>query len=632
MLEIMRENASGWIVKILFAVIIVVFVFAFGMSGLTNSGDPVMASVDGKTITRAEFQLAYNRATEIVRQSNPQVTQAQLRSTQFKQLVMSNLMDEILLLNEADKLGVSASDDEVVAGISAQSMFKNADGKFDPNIYQGRLRQLRMTPAEYEADFKKELMMDKVRQLAVRPAEVTEAQARHLFNWLGEQVRMDFIEVAPNDFIDTVTVSEDEIKTFFDANTERFTAPAQVTLRYLTFTPEALAKNETVTDEEIASYYEANKASMEQKEQVRARHILVMSKDSDPEEVQAAAAKKIEKVLKKAQAGEDFAALAKEYSEGPSGPNGGELGWFARGAMVPDFEAVAFATKKGEISGLVKTRFGWHIIKVEDHKDAKLRTLDEAKDEIRQEIAQEKAAEQVTELLDQSMDRLVSGMSISDIATELKLTVETSEPMPAAFLGQILGIAPEVVTVLEELPAGTAQQTPVAINGGYILAEKVEDIAPALIELDKAKPTIIKILKEQKATEKAKAKAESILAALTGSDAAKVAKTYAARIMTSESFDRQGNIPALGASQELTTALFNAKDDAWLPTVYALSSGMVVARLNERIPASDATWAEQKATWMEQVSRGYSQEMLAAYMEELNKNATKEIARPDLLQ
>lgn len=632
MLEIMRENASGWITKILFAIIIVVFVFAFGASGLNNSGDPVMATVDGQTITRAEFQVAYNRATEIVRQSNPQVTQAQLRSSQFKQLVMSNLMDKILLLNEAEKLGISASDDEVVAGISTQALFKNADGKFDPNVYQSRLRQIRMTPAEYEADFKQELMMDKVKQLAVRPVDVTEDQARQLFNWVGEQVRMDFVEVAPKDFFDTATVSEDEIKTFLDANAERFTAPAQVVLRYLTFTPEALAKNETVTDEEIASYYEANKASMEQKEQVRARHILVMSKDSDPKEVQAAAAKKIEKVLKKAQAGEDFAALAKEYSEGPSGPNGGELGWFARGAMVPDFETVAFATKKGEISGLVKTRFGWHIIKVEDRKEAKLKTLDEAKGEIKEQIAQEKAGEQVTELLDQAMDRLVSGMSITAIATELKLTAETSEPMPASFLGQILGIAPEAVTALEELPAGTAQQIPVAINGGYILVEKVEDIAPALIELDKAKPTIIKILKEQKAKEMAKAKAETILAALTGPDAAKNAKTYAARIATSESFDRQGNIPTLGASQELATDLFNAKDDAWLPKVYALSSGMVVVRLNERIPASDATWEEQKANWMEQANRGYRQEMLAAYMAELNAKATKEIARPDLLQ
>ncbi|AMK10361.1 MAG: SurA N-terminal domain-containing protein [Pseudodesulfovibrio sp.] len=633
MLEIMRENASGWIIKILFAVIIFIFIFAFGMSGLNSSGDPALATVNGQVITRAEFEQMYQRASENIRRSNPDLDQAQIKTPEFKQMILGELISRKLLLAEAEKLGIRASDAEVSAGIAAQPMFKDANGVFSKDVYQSALRGIRMTPSQFEADYRQELTIDKVQEAVAAPADVSEAQARQLYDWVGEQATIDYVAVAPADYYDQVQVSDAEVEEYFKANQDKYMIPPQVTLRYVAFTPAALAKYQTVSSDEIKAYFEANKDKMQEPEQVKARHILVMVKDSDPAEVKEKAKERIDKIYARAKAGEDFAALAVENSDGPSGPDGGELGWFGRGAMVPAFEEAAFALNKGDISEPVKTRFGWHVILVEDKKEGTVKTLDEAKDEIKGLIAEEKASEKINELLDQSMDRLVSGMDITAIAAEIGVEPTTTEPMPAQFLAQILGMTPEAAKSVEALAPGAAQKSPVAITGGYMLVEKVEDIPSTLMDLELVKPSILNTLKDQKGTKLAEQEAEKIVAALTGPDAEAAAKTYASRIKTSEPFDRQGNIPDLGRSVPLTKAVFEAKDTSWLKFPYTMPGGLVVvARLNKHIPASDETWKEQREFWLQQANDNYRRETLAAFMDDLSKNADINIARPDLLQ
>ncbi len=317
MLEIMRENASGWIVKVLFAIIIVVFVFAFGMSGFDAGQDPVLATVNDQIITRAEFEDSFQRAAENLRQANPNVTTAQLQDPQFKQVVLGEIINSRLLLAEAARLGISASDEEVFAAITRQSIFWNQKGEFDRNVYQMALRSIRMTPAQFEANFKNELIASKVKAMVTKAGAATPEQTRQIFDWVGEQVRIDYILTTPQNFLGQTEVNEAEVNEFYTKNEQKFMVPEQVKLRYLSFTPKDLAAYQNVSDEEIEAYYNANLDSMKQKEQVKARHILVQSKDSDPEAVKKEAKAKIERVYKKAKAGEDFAKLAKKYSEAP---------------------------------------------------------------------------------------------------------------------------------------------------------------------------------------------------------------------------------------------------------------------------------------------------------------------------
>jgi peptidyl-prolyl cis-trans isomerase D len=627
----MRENASGWIVKILFGIIIVVFVFAFGMSGMETGQDPILATVNDQIITRAEFEDAFQRAAEGLRNANPNVTTAQLQDPQFKQIVLGELVNSRLLLTEADRLGISASDEEVFAAITRQSFFWNQAGAFDRNIYLAALRSIRMTPAQFEANFKNEMIANKVKDMVRKTAAATPEQARQLYDWVGEELRLDYILSDPAQFMDKVAANETEVNEFYTKNEQRFMVPEQIRLRYLSFTPQDLAARQDVSEAEVEAYYKANSADMKQEEQVKASHILVLAKDSDPEEVQQAAKKKIDAVYAKAKSGANFAALAREYSEGPSAPGGGDLGWFGRGDMVPEFEEAAFSTPKGQVSEPVKSQFGWHIIYVEDRKEAKELPLDEVRQKITQTIAEEKASEKVSDLLDQAMDRLVSGMKLDAVADELGLLAVTSRPVPEKYLSQACGLTDEAAKVVMSIPVGEAHNTPLAIDGGYMLVEKVEDIPAAPMPIDQVRDSIINAIKQQKAAEMAMKEAQDILARLTGPDAADEAARLKDRIKTSEPFDRQGNVPELGQNPALATAAFASTDGAWLAQPFRMGAGIVVARVNEVIPASEETWAEQKDAWIDQASQNYQQEVLTAFMTGLRENAEIEITRPDLL-
>ena len=633
MLEIMRKNASGWIVKILFAVIIFIFVFAFGMSGLNSSGDPTVATVNGQVITRAEYEQMSQRAAENLRRANPDLPPAQLRSPEFKQMVLGQLISDKLLLDQAEKLGIRASDKEVAQGIANLAAFKDTDGRFNKERYLAALRQARLTPAEFEADFRRDLTMQRVKDAVAASADVSEAQARQVFDWLGEQARLDYIEVLPVDFRKQVKVGQAEIEAYYKANQDRFKIPAQVTLRTIAFTPANLAKYQTVSDDEVKAYYAAHMDAMQEPEQIHARHILVAVKDSDSEAAKKKAVERIEKIYKEAEAGADFAKLAKDNSDGPSGPNGGDLGWFGKGAMVPDFEAAAFALDKGGISKPVKTRFGWHVIKVEDKKAGTEKTLEEATDEIKTRLAEEKASDTANDLLDQATDRLVSGMALSDIAAELGIEADTTDPMPAQYLAQTFGMSADAAKAVADLAPGTAYKSPVAVHGGYMLVEKVENTAPSVMALQLVRQTIVNTLTDQKGAELAQNEADKILKALTGPDTKSAGRKYGSRIKTTAPFNRQGIIPDLGQSQPLAKAAFDAEGKDWFQLVYTMpGGGAVVARLNERIPASDETWKEQKQFWMDQAGQNYRREALAAFMDDLSKNAKVEIARPDILK
>ncbi|MUM76688.1 peptidylprolyl isomerase [Pseudodesulfovibrio sp. F-1] len=631
MLEIMRENASGWIVKILFGIIIVVFVFAFGMSGFDTGQDPVLATVNDQSITRAEFEDAFQRAAEGLRSTNPEVTTAQLQDPQFKQMVLGELINNRLLLDEADRLGITASDDEVFAAITRQSYFWNQAGAFDREIYMAALRSIRMTPAQFEANFKREIIAGKVTDMVRRTAVATPEQARQIYDWVGEEARVEYILSVPADFLGQVSVDEAEVEDFYATNESRFMVPEQVRVRYLLFTPKDLASRQEASDDEVEAYFEANAASLRQEEAVKASHILIQSSDADPEEKQADARKRIEAVYARAKAGGDFAALARQYSEGPSAPGGGDLGWFGRGDMVPEFEAAAFATAKGQVSEPVRSQFGWHVIFVEDRKEPGEPTLDEVRQDIVRAIAEEKAADKVTDLLDEAMDLMLSGMTLDAVADELGMLAVTSSPVPAQGLAQGFGMTPEAAAVVMHIGPGESHKTPISIEGGYMLVEKVEDIPAAPLPLGEVHESIVASLSQRKAFEMAMADAQATLERLTGPDAAKAATGLARRLKTSEPFDRQGFVPGLGQNRNLADAAFAAEEGAWLPEPFALEAGVIVARLKEIIPASEADWENQRDTWLEQANRNYQFEAINAYMTELRQQAEIKIARPDLL-
>ena len=365
MLDIMRQGAQSWGIKLLFGIIIAVFVFAFGMGGMQTDKHSTLATVNEQPILIQEFIRAYERSVEAARQQNPQLTSEILQQMQFKQQVFSRLVNSALLKAEAERLGIQVSVDEVRAQITSIPAFQNEEKTFDRNLYQSVLSANSLTPAEFEEQFRHNLLMQKFEEYLSLPAAITEQEARDYFDFTRETATVNYVPFNLDEYKNEVSVSEEQIKKYYDEHNDEFTIPAKARLDMIVLTPEGLASAQTVEPAEISAYYEAHASQFKEEEQVKARHLLIkLDEEATPEQAEEAL-NKITEIRTEIEQGKSFADAAKEYSEGPSGPSGGDLGWFGKGRMVPAFEEAAFALAPGAVSEPVKTQFGYHLIMVE---------------------------------------------------------------------------------------------------------------------------------------------------------------------------------------------------------------------------------------------------------------------------
>lgn len=632
MLDIIRERASGWGVKILFGLIILVFVF-WGVGSMTGSREQVVAYVDEEPITAQEFAEAYEQSIQMLRQQNPDITAGDLAEVRYKEVVLSQLVNTRLLENEADRLGISVSPVELRYAIAIIPAFQNEDRRFDPERYKLMLTRNRQTPGQFESAYRLDMLAQKLQEYVQAPAQPTEGQARDLFDYANEKTQMDYVLVKASDFRSQARPADAEMKAFYDQNKDQFMQPPKAAIEYALLTTRALADPSQVSEEDAKAFYRAHKDDFRQEEMVKARHILFQLPEGAGDKEAAEAKSKAEKVKAKLKAGADFEELAREHSEGPSASEGGDLGWFGRGQMVGPFEEAAFSLAPGETSAPVRTRFGIHLIKVEDRKEPGPIPFDQAEGDIKDMLAEERAADEVTRLLDDSVELLASGMDFSEIASSLELTVKSSEPMTKEELQGAFGMTPEAAETLFALPEGRTLDMPLSVENGYILARKNEEVPATELPFSEVRDRIAEAMTSQRAFDLAREDAENKLGLLTSSDAAEAdLKNVRSRIRTSEPFSRQGFIPNVGSNSKLASDVFAAKDDSWLGQVYRTEQGYVVARADQRIPASDEEWQEQKDVWLDTLAKQKRQEYFSAFMRRLQNQAKVQIVRPDILE
>ncbi|NDV25871.1 SurA N-terminal domain-containing protein [Desulfovibrio sp. JC010] len=632
MMDILRQNSQSWLIKLMLFIIAAVFVLAFSTGGFDGNTDPVIAYVNDEPVPTQEFMQVYRETAEAMRAQNPNIDSDQLQSPEFKKAVLEQMVSKKLLEAEARKLGLSVSNNELSYSIRQIPAFSGAEGKFDMNLYQAFLQSRSMSAATFENNMRNSALIRKLQQYVTLPVKPSEAEARELFNTASEKVQIDYYYIPSADLVKHVKISDKSIESFYKSNPDKFTIPARSVVKYIAFTPEELSINETVTPDEVKAYYEANKDSFQQDEQVKARHILIAVDENGSDKDVAAAEKKIKKVLAKAKSGQDFGKLAEKYSEGPSSSKGGELGWFGKGAMVKPFEDAAFALKKGEVSKPVRTRFGWHLIKVEDIRKAGQKELDQVKDEISTIIAQEKAADSISDKLDHAIDLLASGMKLDKVSEELGIGSKKSDQATVQNLSQAFGMTESAAQTIIGLPKDSSTEMPVAIDGGYLLVEKEEDIPPSLSPLKDVKEDIKNFLTQKHAIELAKAKATVLMGQLQAKDSeAKILKSIKKDLKTSEPFGRDGFVPGLGMNPRLAQAAFAAPKDKWLSEAFEFPGGFIVARVDERIPPKEEAWTAQKDMFMNAIFQQRSNEVFNSFLTELRSKAKVDYIRKDLL-
>jgi len=413
----------------LFLLIIPSFVL-FGVDRYQGSGnEEKVARVDGNNITRSEWDAQHRTEVDRIRQQSPNVDSTLLDSDVMRYAALERLVRDRVLAAAAAKSNMTISEERlsrIFAQDAGLASFRTPDGKFDRETFQ---RVTGRTPEQYEASMRADLATQQVLLGVSGTAFTPPALAAATINAFYDSREIQVARFSPESFASKVTVSDADIETYYKDHAAQFQAPEQANIEYLVLDTEAAKKNISVNEADLKTYYDENKARFGTKEERRASHILITAPASasaaDREKAKAKAEQLLAEV-KKAPA--TFADVARKNSQDPgSAEKGGDLDFVTRGAMVKPFDDAMFALKKGDISDVIETEFGYHIIRLTDIKPAVVPPFEQVRATIENEVrAQQatqefaKAAEAFTDAVYQQPD------SLKPAAEKLKLTIQTA--------------------------------------------------------------------------------------------------------------------------------------------------------------------------------------------------------------
>ena len=432
MFEFFRSHGKP-VYAILFSLIILAFAVS-GMSGyesMFNAGEDV-AKVDGRKIKQTELDAAYKNELERIRAANPSVDIKLLDTPEVKYATLERLVREQVVGAAARAAHFETSDQRLANELQSDptiASLRLPDGKIDKERYKLLVGSQGLTPEMFEARVRSQISARQVFKGIQGSGFTTNAVGDVALNAFLQKREVQVAIFDAASFASKVTLTDADLETYYKANQPLFQAPEQANIEYAVLDIEAIKKGITVSDEELKSYYEQNQARLATQEERRASHILITSPKGAPAAERDKAKAKAQALLdaiKKAPA--TFAEVAKANSQDPgSAVKGGDLDFFARGAMVKPFEDAAYALKKGDISGLVESDFGFHIIQLTDIKSAKQRSFEETKAELIEDAKKQQAQKKFAEVAEIFTNAVYEQSdSLKPIADKLKLEVKTA--------------------------------------------------------------------------------------------------------------------------------------------------------------------------------------------------------------
>ena len=523
MLEVIRAHSKGWMAKLILTLITVPFAL-FGIDAyLKDAGAGAsVAKVDGATISVQEYRNAMQSLRDRLQKENPKDVGA-LDSPEVKQSVLDRLINTRLLNAEVVHSNFKVTNEQLAQFITSLPEFQQG-GKFSQEIYDKLLSQNQMTPSQFENKMRGELLLQQVRDGIPGLAFTSSAVENAVLNVEHQQREVSVAEIKTADFISQVKVDQSEVQAYYDKHKDKFKVPEQVKLEFVMMSANTLIPKMQTTEDEAKKFYNENAAKFQGNEQRHASHILIGVSAAASPEAKAEAKKKAEQVLaevKKSPA--KFAELAKKYSQDPgSAEKGGDLGTFARGSMVKPFEEAVFSMKPGDISGLVQSDFGYHIIKLTEIV-GQGQGFDELKPQIRAELMYQKALAKFSEQAE-TFSAMVyeQSTSLQPAADAYGIPVQKTEWLSYAD-GAKFFKSDKLMTLVftNEVLKDKRNTEAVEVSNNTLVSARVVDYKPsAPRSFDEVKGGIEDLLKIEKATKLAIDKGTSSLAELKDGKAA----------------------------------------------------------------------------------------------------------------
>ena len=616
MLDRMRRHKAWlkWSLGLVVVTFILLYVPSFmdPVAGTGTSPNDPIATVEGRNITVGTYQRLYQQQLMQVRQSyGGQLTDDMIRQLQIPQRVVQQMVDEEATVAAADQLGMSVSDAELRERILRMPGFQ-MNGEF---IGDARYRQVLanqrppLRPADFEDQLRKGLLSEKLQLAVTAWIQVSPMEAEAEYRKQNEKVKLELAVFTASKFSSAIAPTDAEVSAYFTANQGTYRTPEKRRVRYLSIDAEALKATRTVTPAEIEATYRDNRAQFTTPEMVRASHILFKTGAGKDEAAQRKAA---EGVLAKVKAGEDFAALAKKYSEDGSAPQGGDLDFFPHERMTKVFSDAAFAMKPGETSDIVKSEFGFHIIKTTDRKPGGTQPLEAVRAQIEEQLKFEKAQTEAQSIADQAAKEIDDPSDLDTVAKARNLTVSDSglfsrdEPLAG------LGFAPAVAAAAFTMEQGKVSSQ-LRTNQGiaFIALTEIKPPAiPALAEVrDRVRNDVIRI----KAVELAKTKAAAMAQAAQRGSFAAAAKAAGADLKTTELVTRGTAYPEVGVNSAVDEAVFRLTKGGTSGPI-STENAVVVAHVIDRAEVTPETLAKERPQMTNQLMAQRREEFFTAYM------------------
>jgi peptidyl-prolyl cis-trans isomerase D len=597
----MRKHATSWLIKVALFAIVIVFIFWGGYSYTEKKASRV-AVVNGSYIGIREYQSMYNNLLEQMRrQFGGQFTSELVETLNLKGQALDQLINRRLILAEAGMLKFDVSREELQNAIVSYPAFQT-NGRFDPLRYQQALRYSRLTPQEFEASQREDLLINKVEQFIARGTKVLESEMLSFFHHTRDRVNLAYVQIDPNDFKNQVKVDEEALRDYFDKHRENYRVAEKRNILYVRFVPRDYLAEVEVTDQEIEEFYQLHQDDYREPKKVHARHILFpISEKAKTAEIQEIL-DRAKKVLDLARKGDNFAELARKYSEDSTAAKGGDLGYFKSDDMVKPFADSAFSLKKGEISDLVRTRFGIHIIKVEDIKEESIQPLAQAKGAVRKSLKEERGREIALQRAESFIDR---GRALDDLqkaAVEEGLEAKESglfaakEPIPQ------LGRHPEINEIIFSLRS--REVSPILrVGDDQVVAQLVEIQDSRLEEFAEAQEKVQEDWITEQSKVLARTQAEEWLdTARQEGNLAEVARRNKLKIDKTGLFTTISPTRPLGNQRDLFITAFSLTPEQPIPSeVYEVDGTFIILQLEDIQPASENGFQEEKDGIAEQL-------------------------------
>ncbi len=616
MFESIRKH-SKIVMFLLFLLIIPSFILVGIDSNYFSGGSPVVARVDGKDITQADWDNAHRMESDRIRAQSPGIDAKLLDSPQARYATLERLVRDRVLQVAAHDMHILTSDARLareLQSIPQIAALKRADGTLDAEAYRALAGAQGLTPEGLEARIRQDLSVNQVMGGVMGSAFSGPAEARLALDALFQRREIQIARFNASAFVSKVVVTDADLEAYYTAHPAKFQQAEQASVEYVMLDLDAVKAGITLSEDDLRTYYKENLNRLAGKEERRASHILINASKDAPADARTQAKAKAEELLAQVRkAPGSFAEIAKKESQDPgSAPSGGDLGFFGPGAMVKPFEDAVFSMKKGEISDVVETDFGFHIILLSDIKTPRQPSFEELRPSLEAELKQQQAQRKFAEVAEAFANGVYEQAdSLQPVADKLKLKIQTADGVtrtPAAGGAGPLANARFLEALFQSDSLQNKRNTEaIEIGTSVLAAGRVTAYQPAMtLPLDKARDQVRAIYIAEKSAELARQEGQAKLTAWKAAPDAASGLTAALTV----SRDRLQDQP-----RSVVDAALRANVDqlpAWTGVDLG-AQGYAVVKINRVVPRDGVDDARARMEREQYLQSWASAEALAYY-------------------